>query len=74
MKAKQNNQTYISIIILTIILMGSGSLIVLPISGRISNWCMCNWGITYETGFIYRGLVGTICTELFGVLSMKKNI
>ncbi len=70
-KYNQTKQAIISIFFITLILMVTGSTFPSPAVG-LNRWSMCHWGITYETGFIYRGLIGTICTSILGMMTVKK--
>ena len=43
----------------------------LPKISSVSLWPIAHWGLTYETGFIYRGMMGTVATAIFGKLSFE---
>ncbi len=71
---KENKQTrpFLAIVILTVFIMCTNGLFPLPKSGYIDVWSMCNWGLTYDAGFIVRGFIGTVLTVFGGIITYKQ--
>lgn len=69
--AKKNKALFFAIGFFTIFIMCTDGLFPLPKSGYIDIWSMCNWGLSYDTGFIIRGFIGTILTIFTDVITFK---
>ena len=71
-KRKSQTATCLAIGFFTVFIMCTDGLFPLPKNGYIDIWSMCNWGLSYSTGFIVRGLVGTVMTALMGAITFKQ--
>ncbi len=63
---------FIAVSFFTLVVMFTADLFPLPKSGYIDIWSMCNWGLTYDTGFIVRGLAGTLLKLFVGTITFKQ--